>query len=60
MPSFGKILGAVSEINCVTNGRTNERTHKGDIIEPVAFAGSIIIIITSVPWNSEPAPFGFK
>ena len=36
MPSFGKILGAVSEINCVTDGRKNERTDKGDIIEPVA------------------------
>ena len=36
MPSFGKILGAVSEINCVTYGRTHGQTHKGDIIEPVA------------------------
>ena len=36
MPSFGKILGAVSEINCVTDGRTDARTDKGDIIEPVA------------------------
>ena len=35
MPSFGKILGAVSEINCVTNERTDGRTDKGDIIEPV-------------------------
>ena len=25
----------------------------GEIIEPVAFAGS-----TSIPWNNEPAPFG--
>ena len=40
MPSFGKILGAVSEINCVTDARTDARTDKGDIIEPVAFAGS--------------------
>ena len=29
---FREILGAVSEINCVTNGRTD----KGEIIEPVA------------------------
>ena len=35
-----KILGAVSEIN---SRHSNERrTNKGDIIEPVAFAGSII------------------
>ena len=26
MPSFGKTLGEVSEINCVTAARTNERT----------------------------------
>ena len=31
MTSFGKILGAVFEINCVTD--------KVEIIEPVAFAG---------------------
>ena len=36
MPSFGKILGAVSEINCVTDARTHGRTDKGEIIEPVA------------------------
>ena len=36
MPNFGKILGAVSEINCVTDEQTNGRTHEGDIIEPVA------------------------
>ena len=39
MPSFRKILGAVSEINCVTYGRTDARTDKGDIIEPVASLG---------------------
>ena len=32
MPSFGKILGAVSKINCVTNGGRD----KGEINEPVA------------------------
>ena len=36
MPSFRKILGAVSEINCVTDARTHDRTDEGDIIEPVA------------------------
>ena len=36
MPSFGKILGAVSENNCVTNEQTHRRTDKDDIIEPVA------------------------
>ena len=42
MPSFRKIVGAVSEINSLrTHERTDERTNKGEIIEPVAFAGSI-------------------
>ena len=52
MPSFRKIVRAVSEINSL---RTYEHTDKGDPIEPVAFAGS-----TSARWNSEPALFGFK
>ena len=37
MPSFRKTVGAVSEINSLD---TNEHTDKGDITEPVAFAGS--------------------
>ena len=42
MPSFRKILDAVSEINSLQkSGRTNWRMDKGDITEPVAFAGSI-------------------
>ena len=40
MPSFRKIVGAVSEINSLL---TNELTYIGDPIEPVAFAGSILI-----------------
>ena len=38
MPSFRKIVGAVSEINSL---RTDGRTHKSDITEPFAFAGSL-------------------
>ena len=48
MPSFGKILGVVSEINCVTNGLTD----KGDIIEPVAS-----LVQQVLRMNIEPAPF---
>ena len=54
MPSFGKILGAVSEINSLHPYiHPYIHTYKGDPIEPVAFTGS-----TSIPWNNEPAPFG--
>ena len=45
MPSFRKIVRAVSEINSL-------RTYIGETIEPVAFAGS-----TSVPWNIKSASF---
>ena len=38
MPSFRKIIGAVSEINSL---HTSIHSDKGDLIEPVAFAGSI-------------------
>ena len=38
MPSFRKIVGAVSEINSLL---TYGHQGKGDITEPVAFAGSI-------------------
>ena len=45
MPSFRKIVGAVSEINSLDpNIRTYIHPHKGDLIEPVAFAGSIIYV----------------
>ena len=37
----------------VTSKHTYIHPHKGDLIEPVAFAGS-----TSIPWNNEPAQFG--
>ena len=39
MLGFRKIVGAVSESSCL---RKSERKDKGDITEPVAFAGSII------------------
>ena len=39
MPSFRKIVGAVSEINSL---RTSGHMDKGDITEPVAFTGSIL------------------
>ena len=43
LPSFRKIVGAVSEINLLhTSEHPNIHTDKGDLIEPVAFAGSII------------------
>ena len=45
MPSFGKILGAVTEINCVKEGRTDERKDKDYIIEPVTFTGSTSTIL---------------
>ena len=38
MPSFGKILGAVSEINCVTKARTDEQRWN---YRTGRFAGSI-------------------
>ena len=47
----GKIVGAVSEINSLL---TNELTYKGEIIEPVAFAGSILLKNT-VFWSSSRA-----
>jgi hypothetical protein len=39
-PSFGKILGAVSEINCNTwtNARTDGRTDRPDFIGPYRFS----------------------
>ena len=47
MPSFRKIIGAVSEINSLhTSIHTYIHPYKGDPIEPVAFAGSIIVILT--------------
>ena len=53
MPSFRKIVRAVSEINSLdTYIHPYIHTSKGETIEPVAFAGS-----TSAPWNNEPAPF---
>ena len=42
MPSFRKIVGTVSEINSLhTYIHPHIHPNKGDIIEPVAFAGSI-------------------